>query len=199
MSKLIYFLSDLVENECRKDTNIYGYQIWSHHILQVIAFSNDLAKQLDADQEIVTIAALLHDYASVKDERLYKEHHIHGMNFADEFLSQWGYDEQKKEVVKKCIFTHRGSFYSNQILPEQKCVASADAMAHIDQSNSLLYLAFCKKRMSIEQGCEWVDKKIDRSWSKLCSEAKTIIYDKYISTKNVIGSNVTNRAYIVHV
>lgn len=186
MSSLIYYLSDLVENDCKKSTNAFGYQIWSHHIVQVVNFSVALAKELGADEEVVAIAALLHDYASVKDERLYKEHHIHGMTLADQILSDARYDPGKKELVKQCIFTHRGSFFCDRVLPEQQCVASADAMAHIDQSQSLLYLAFCRKGMSMEQGCEWVDRKIDRSWHKLCREAKNLIYDKYIATKQVL-------------
>lgn len=175
MSSLIHYLRGLVENDCKKDANVFGYQIWSHHIVQVVNFSITLAKELSADEEVVTIAALLHDYASIIDERLYKEHHIHGMTLADQILSNAGYDPNKKEIVKQCIFTHRGSFFCERFLPEQQCIASADAMAHIDQSHSLMYLAFCKKGMSIEQGCEWVNRKIDRSWHKLCREAKFAI------------------------
>jgi len=62
-------------------------------------------------------------------------------------------------------------------------------MAHIDQVPSLLHLAYCKREMEISEGAKWVSEKLERSWNKLCPEAKGIIKDKYECAKIVLEIN----------
>ena len=69
---------------------------------------------------------------------------------------------------------------------EDICVASADAMAHIDQVVSLLYSVYVNKEMDIDEGKEWVREKIKRSWEKIDDIGKEIIRDKYICALNVL-------------
>ena len=64
-------VSDLVERECKKETNYFGYGIWSHHILSVVKYSRLLAKKLNANIQVVELAALLHDYSSIKNKDFY--------------------------------------------------------------------------------------------------------------------------------
>ena len=68
----------IVERACVAESNVFGYGIWTHHIVRVAHHAVRLAPMFGADPEIVEIAALLHDYASVRDEALYEEHHVHG-------------------------------------------------------------------------------------------------------------------------
>ena len=42
-----------------------------------------LAKNFDADVEVVELAALLHDYAGIKNSIYSEEHHIYGAKFAE--------------------------------------------------------------------------------------------------------------------
>ena len=46
-------------------------------------------------------AALLHDYASIKDEALYADHHIHSPIEAEKLLTRFGYPAEKIEAVKE--------------------------------------------------------------------------------------------------
>ncbi|HEY5560423.1 MAG TPA: hypothetical protein VIK72_01470 [Clostridiaceae bacterium] len=61
-------------------------------------------------------------------------------------------------------------------------------MAHIDQVPSLLHLAYYKRKMGVSEGVKWVSEKLERSWNKLCPEAKEIIKSKYESAKIVLNS-----------
>ncbi len=83
---IISKISNLVETACKAKTNIFGYGIWSHHIVLVVKFSKILAEKLNADLQVVEIAALLHDYASIKNKDYYKDHHIHGAKEAETIL-----------------------------------------------------------------------------------------------------------------
>ena len=184
--EMIKEIASLAELECKNDSNVFGYEIWTHHISIVVKYAVMLAKKLDADREIVEIASLLHDYASIKDKSMYEEHHIYGAVEAESILRQYKYPEDRILRVKDCIMQHRGSVILERTSKESLCIASADAMAHIDQIPSLLHLAYFKRKMNVDEGAEWVMRKIERSWNKLCPEAKDIMKGKYESAKIIL-------------
>lgn len=176
---IIREITKLVEEACKSENNIFGYGIWSHHIVDVLKFGKQLAKEWNADEEIVEIAALLHDYSSIKESRLYKEHHIHSQIIAQEILDGYGYPQDRIDLIKYCINTHRGSVPIERNNLEAECLANADAMAHINQTPSLLYAAFVKKELDIDSGTNWVRNKIRRSWEKLHPDIQQAMQPKY--------------------
>jgi putative nucleotidyltransferase with HDIG domain len=187
-SELISTISKIVEEQCKSEDNIFGYEGWTCHIVSVVKYAKILAKQLGANEELVEIAALLHDYASVKDKDMYEEHHIYGAIEAQKLLEGLNYPQEKIDIIKDCILCHRGSVRKEQKTKEAVCVASADAMAHIDQVPSLLHLVYYNRKMGVRDGAEWVSKKIERSFNKLCPEAKEIMKEKYDCAKIVLES-----------
>ncbi|GKX65883.1 HD domain-containing protein [Inconstantimicrobium mannanitabidum] len=184
--EIIKTVSIIVEEQCKSKDNFFGYEVWTCHVTSVVKNAKILARKLGADEEIVEIAAILHDYASAKDKNMYEEHHIYGAIEAERILKELDYPEEKIEIIKDCILCHRGSVRKEQTTKEAICVASADAMAHIDQVPSLLHLAYCNRGMEVKEGAKWVSKKIQRSWNKLCPEAKEIMEQKYQSAKMIL-------------
>jgi hypothetical protein len=184
---MIEAIANIVEAACRRETNIFGYGIWSHHIVYVVKYSKLLAEQLGADSEIVEIAALLHDYASISNPALYDDHHIHGPIEAERVLRSLGYPEERIVAVKMCIAAHRGSVEAARPTAEAVCLASADGMAHIDQVPSLFYLVYVRRQMTIDEGVHWIREKMERSWRKLCPEAQALIHDKYAAAIGLLG------------
>ena len=81
--EMVYEVRKLVEDACKSSSNNFGYEIWIHHILSVVKFAKLLARKTGADGGIVELAALLHDYASVKNKDWIKEHHTHGAREAE--------------------------------------------------------------------------------------------------------------------
>ncbi len=179
MKLVIKEIEKIVRAACKAETNVFGYGIWTHHITQVVKIGKKLAEQFNADPEIVEISALLHDYAGIKDHTLHKEHHIHGAIEAEKILKKLNYPTKKIKTVKHCIETHRGSVKSNKKSPEAECLTNADAIAHIENIPSLLYLAYVKFEMEIDEGVERVRKKLRRSWNKLNPDMKKILKGKY--------------------
>ncbi|MFQ5753188.1 MAG: HD domain-containing protein [bacterium] len=148
---------------------------------QVAKIGRRIAAQFHADAEIVEIAALLHDYASVKDEALVAEHHLHGPIEAERILSEFGYPRDKIVAVKHCIATHRASVCSERNSPEAECLANADGMVHIEQVPALLHLVFVQRGMSIDEGVAWVRDKLKRTWEKLSPQIQDRMQGKYES------------------
>ncbi len=145
-----------------------------------------MAKKIKANEEIVEIAALLHDYASISDFKLSEEHHVHGADLAEKLLKTFDYPRAKIEAVKECIISHRGSRQMPKISKEAICVADADGMSHFDSIGSLYNLALNRNKMSVEEANKWLMEKLERSWKKLSPEAKAMIFDKYQACKLLI-------------
>ncbi len=179
-------IEQIVEQACAADTNIFGYDIWTHHILKVIENTKRLASHFDADPEIVELAALLHDYASIKDKALYADHHIYGPIEAEKLLKRFGYPEEKTEAVKDAIATHRASVTVKHRSAEGACLANADALSHIEQAPSLLYLAYVHHGMGIDEGKTWVKAKLQRSWQKLRRDIQDLIRDQYEAALQIL-------------
>ncbi|UCB43298.1 MAG: HD domain-containing protein [Dehalococcoidales bacterium] len=178
-SELIQRISTIIEDACKAETNTFGYGIWSHHILPMISIAQELADRTNAAKKIVTLAVLLHDYAGIKDQELVEEHHIWGAKEAEIILANENLDEEKIEQVKKCILAHRGSVIIEKTTEEEKCVADADAIVHIDQLASLFYLVYGDRGMDVDEGRRWVKDKLTRDWEKMSENGRNMIKKKY--------------------
>jgi uncharacterized protein len=180
-SSLLDEVADIVREACASESNRFGFGMWTHHIVQVRRYARLLAEMNGANVETVELAALLHDYAAVKDEALYAEHHIHGPIEAERILTALGYPQERIAAVQHCIATHRASVSGQKRSLEAQCLADADAMAHIDQVPSLMRMVYVERGLDIDEGTRWVRAKLQRSWNKLSAQAREMISDKYIA------------------
>lgn len=178
-SDIIKEIEKIVQETCAKEGNIFGYGIWIHHITHVVRNARQLAEIFHAEEETVEIAALLHDYASVKDKALYKDHHIHSPLEAEKLLKRFKYPPERIERVKECIASHRGSVLGIKRSAEGECLANADAMAHIENVPSLMHLAYVQHGMGIDEGTKWVKAKLERSWKKLSPPVQVMLRERY--------------------
>lgn len=183
---IIDYLEKEIKYRCSSRANFFGMGVF-YHIRAVADNAAYLAKEYGADVEIVTIAAWLHDIASITDYNLYDEHHIHGMAIAEQILSEFSYEPEKIERVKKCIYSHRGNKQKEKLTLEEICVADADAISHFDSVPSLFYLAYVNRNLNIEEGTEFVKNKLRRSYNKLSERSKETYKQKYDSIMNSIS------------
>ena len=185
---MIQEIANIVEDACKKETNYFGYGIWKYHIVNVVKYAKLMAKKLNADFEIVEIASLLHDYASIINYDFYEDHHIHSANEAEKLLKQFDYPQEKIELVRNCIISHRGTKTKSKESKEAIYVADADGMSHFDSIGSMFYLAFFSHKMNIDEANNWLLQKLERSYRKLSPEAKEIIADRYHACMLILDS-----------
>ena len=176
----------LIKNRCEQPTNAYGIGAWDHHIKIVYELAKQYASDYNADKEIVTLAALLHDIASVTNVDFTEEHHIIGANIAEEILIQENYPREKIDMIIKCILNHRGSRLIDKTSNEEVCVADCDAMAHFYSIPSLLSMVYREKMLSIDDGSKFVMDKLDRSYNKMSEKGKQLVKVQYDSAKNIL-------------
>ena len=132
-SELLSFVYQLVQPACQKETNIFGYGIWSHHIRPMLDIAVELAPLHNAETELMLLSVLLHDYAGITDAKLIEEHHIHGAREASRLLSSRSFPPERITIVEDAIRSHRGSVPVEKRSNEARCLADCDAIAHIQQ------------------------------------------------------------------
>lgn len=175
MENIINEIYNEVKSRCMLPTNAYGIGAWDHHIELVYKIAIKIYSEYNADYEIIALAALLHDIASITNKNFTENHHIIGAEIAENILKKYNLDHTKIEHIKKCILNHRGSIVMEKTTPEEICIADADAMAHFYSIPSLLKMVYVEKGMSIDDGADFVLKKLERSYNKLSEKGKQII------------------------
>ncbi|MFA6533948.1 MAG: HD domain-containing protein [Patescibacteria group bacterium] len=175
----------LVEAAAKSKNNLYGYSAWTHHIVLVEKYGARLAKQLYANEEIVRLACLLHDYSCLVNKKFYRRHHQHSARLAEQILKAEKYPQEKIKLIKDCILSHRGSVKLKKKTLEAKILADADALAHFAALDDLFFLAYKILKLNTDDGRQYVLRKLDRSWQKLSPTAKEIIRERYILIKKV--------------
>lgn len=191
MENIIEEIYNEIEKRCKMETNVYGYGAWDHHIKLVYEIARKNYKLYDADLNIVSLSALLHDIASVTNKEFTEDHHIIGAKIADELLSKYdNINKEQIEHIKKCILNHRGSRLTKKTTPEEICLADSDALAHFYSIPSLLKMAYVEKGLDIDNGAIFVLEKLGRSYNKLSSIGKSIIKDKYEHAKSILKNEI---------
>ncbi len=179
MQEIINEIYEEVKRRCSLPSNFYGVGAWDHHIEIVYQIAKNNAKLYGANQDIVSLAALLHDIASVTNKDYTEEHHLIGAEIAEELLQKYNLTQEQITLIKKCILNHRGSRLVTKNSPEEICLADADAMAHFYSIPSLLEMVYVEKKLSIDDGAEFVLNKLKRSYNKLSSQGKKIVSSRY--------------------
>ncbi len=190
MQEIINKVYEEVKRRCEAKTNFYGMGAWDHHIELVYKLAVANSKKYGADKDIVALAALLHDIASVTNKDYTEEHHIIGAKIAEELLTEYGLEKDKIELIKKCILNHRGSRLAKKTTPEEICLADSDAMAHFYSIPSLLRMVYAEKKLSIDEGAKFVLDKLTRSYNKLSDQGKKLVSKRYEAAKLFLANDI---------
>lgn len=177
--KIIYLIEKEVKERIEeyKNNSEDNFDFWDEHIKYVYDESTKLAKYYNADIEIVSLGALLHDIALICKVGDRKNHHINGKNLADEILTKYNYSTDKKERVLNCVYNHRSSKNAKTI--EELCVADADILAHFDNIPMLFNSAFNRNNIKLNEVRKWMKECFEKDYNDLSDKTKELFNDKY--------------------
>ena len=170
-----------------KLTSEDDYDFWNEHIKYVYHESIYLAKKYNANIEIVSLGALLHDIALICKVGDRKDHHINGEKLSAEILDKYNYSNEKKERVLKCVYNHRSSKNTENI--EELCVADADILAHFDNIPMLFNSAFNRNKIKLNEVRNWMKEIFEKDYNDLSDRTKEIFQEKYKIICEVILGN----------
>ncbi len=145
--------------------------IWEGHILEVVRFARELAFEVGANEEIVSIASYYHDIARLFGDD--ENHHLSGAVRVNELLTILNYEKTKE--VRHCIESHRGSKSPRPSTLEARVVASADALATIARKDLLWYAAKNKHNLTVNEARKKVKEKLSKAKKRLMPEAKVLL------------------------
>lgn len=179
--KIIKDINKLLEEVCDDGRMKY-------HIIPVVNISLEMGKKLNADLEVLEIAAYLHDITRILGDK--DNHHITGAKYARDFLEKYNFDDEKISLIEKCIKNHRGSVNNKRDTVEEKIISTADAISHIQYPLPLFYTWYGKRKLNIEDGALEIKNKLQRSWNKIEFEyKKEEIKPKYDFLMEVLSNN----------
>ena len=187
---IINNIKNLIINYCDeyKENAQDNYDFWNEHIKYVYQESIKLAKKYNADIEIVSLGALLHDIALIKKVGDRKDHHINGKELADKILTDYNYPQNKKERVLNCVFNHRSS--KNGTTIEELCVADADILAHFDNIPMLFNSGFNRNNKTLDNIREWLKDCFEKDYNDLSDKTKEIFKSRYNTILDIVlGKN----------
>lgn len=162
--EIIKFSEEYIKNSIDK------FDFWNEHVKYVYDESIILAKKYNADLEIVSLGALLHDIALIKNVGTKKDHHINGKIIAEQILNKYNYPKEKLERVLDCVYNHRSSKNATNI--EQLCVADADILAHFDNIDMLFNLARNKYQIDENEINDWIKECLNKDYEDLSEKTK---------------------------
>jgi hypothetical protein len=84
------------------------------------------------------------------------------------------------------VLHHRGSKNDTRDTVEEEILADADVLAHFDSIPSLFSLVYNKIGMSIEEGKQYVKRKLTNDYRKLSPKAKQELQDRFDTIMSVL-------------
>lgn len=189
MEELVNKVKEYVMSKCDdyKKNSDDQYDFWNEHIKYVYLEAVSLAKKYNADVEIVSLGALLHDIALIEQVGDRKEHHINGKVLSEKILENFGCVEDIKDRVLGCVYNHRSSKNATNI--EELCVSDADILAHFDNIPMLFNSAFNRYNLTLNEVREWMIEQFEKDYNDLSDRTKEYFKEKY----NLINELVINK------
>ena len=189
---IIEIIKDYVINESNnyKDNSMDHYDYWNEHIKYVYEEAIKLANIYNADIEIVSLGALLHDIALICKIGSRKDHHINGKLLAEQILTKYNYDKNKLDRVLGCVLNHRSS--KNATNNEELCVADADILAHFDNIPMIINNGLNIYKIKKEDINKWLLDGLEEEYNDLSDRTKLLFkdrYDKIINDIKKVGDN----------
>lgn len=186
---LVNAITELVEHACASEKNKIGYEIWKYHIKPMVPIAQELATVHKADEEIVTLAVLLHNLAGIEDFSKRKQHHIFGAERAKEILAGYHYPSDKTELVAKSILNHRADLNLPKNSPEEYCVADADMLINIVDVPSLFYDSYHQEHLGIAEGKAWRQSTLQLYWEHVSPVSQAQFLDRFTLAKRLSQGN----------
>jgi uncharacterized protein len=167
-----------------KETSEDHYDFWEQHIKYVYKEAIKLAKEYDADEEIVRLGALLHDIALINMVGTRQEHNVNGKIIAEEVLTNFDYPKEKMDRVLGCVLHHRSGKEAENI--EEICVADADVLAHFDNVALLFDVMYTLRHLELAEVREQIALYIEKDFNDLSPKTREGFKERYEVIKSVI-------------
>ncbi len=176
----------LCGGECKSSRNAFGPAFFDEHLSVVAGYATELGRALDADLEIIQLAAWLHDLSAVQDFAALPKHPELSAEIARRLLQERGYPAERIECVAACIASHSTPMQMGKGLLEEVCVSNADAMSQIVKPSYWHYYIFKVRQFGFTEGRDWLRQRVDSHWAALIPQARALIETQYAQVRECL-------------
>jgi uncharacterized protein len=158
------------------------------HVQRVLALAERLAREENADLEIVRVATLLHDVARAQRDRPVADHAQAGAEFARKVLT--GHPPEKVEAVAHAVAAHRFRSGPAPRTLEARVLHDADkldAIGAIGVARAFAFGGYKGQRL-------WADVPLDYRESQATSHEHTPIHEYQIKLSRIKDRLLTESA-----
>jgi putative nucleotidyltransferase with HDIG domain len=155
-SELVEKIRNIVIDICKQLERLDDY---NYHISVVENLAVALGKRFGANEEILRIAALLHDIGRIKFGP--GKHEKTGAIEAEKILKELKVEEKTIEKIVECIREHRHEKSTIPVSLEAKILKIADAHSHFKKPLEIAYMAV-KIGFGLEEGLLWMKNKLEK-------------------------------------
>jgi putative nucleotidyltransferase with HDIG domain len=184
---LVSTIRDYVHAECQREGNPFGADFFEQHVLVVADYGERIARQLNADSEIVAVSAYLHDISVIQDSTTLPVHNVRGAEIAVQYLTGLSYSPEAIEMVRGCIVSHTCPLQIGEGTLEEVCLSNADAASQIAKFPYFLYYSFIVRKLSYGDGKEWLRVLLERNWNKMIEPARNMVKREYLLAKDCLA------------
>jgi HD superfamily phosphodiesterase len=189
--KIIKDCQKTISTAAKKSDCFWFYQL---HQKDIIKSAEKLLKLYPkTNKKIVLISCWLHDivYYYIKNKRdilkVRKIHHIKGAEITERFLEKYRLKKEEILKIKNCILRHRNINNYRPKNLEEKVVAVADTLSHLE---SIFYLTFFKSfpKYSLKKMVKTNLKELKKDWQdiKILPKASRLVKAKYKVLKQLL-------------
>ena len=189
---LIAPIREHVLQTCQREQNILGPSFFPEHVVVVANCGVQLAASLDADAEIVELAAYLHDLSAICDPSTFPIHAQASATLARDLLNERGYPPHIVSSVADAIASHSAPLQVGSASPEAVCLSNADAVARILRPAYWLYFAFRVRGLGFVEGRDWLRSLLESQWCALIEPAKELVGAQYSATIDLLRTGTAS-------
>jgi len=172
---------------CERPGNVLTPAFYAEHLRLVAEHATALAGVLEADREIVELAAWLHDLSAVLDFATLPTHAAASAELAADLLARRGFPQDRIDRIATAIRRHGAPLGAGEGTPEEVCVSNADAMAQIAAPAFWLFFAFGVRKLGFTEGRRWYAERVSQGWQALVPEARALIESEHALACMVAG------------
>ena len=155
------------------------YNLYKEHVQYMYKYAVMIAKEKNADLEIVELSALLHDIAMTDSSLDRSKHNEYGCEIAEELLLENNYPKDRIEKVKNCILNHSSKRKEYRTTLEEQVIVDADAMSHFDSIKNLYSLAHNVMGLNEQESLKCVKEKFIKDYNEISEDVKKFVTEKY--------------------
>ncbi len=155
------------------------YNLYREHVQYMYKYAVMIAKEKNADLEIVELSALLHDIAMTDPNLDRSKHNEYGVNIAEILLLENNYPKDRIEKVKNCILNHSSKRKEYRTTLEEQVIVDADAMSHFDSIKNLYSLAHNVMGLNEQESLKSVKEKFIKDYNEISEDVKKFVTEKY--------------------